>query len=224
MSILSVKNVSYSYEGTKKVVLDNINAEFEKGKIYSIVGKSGVGKTTLLSLISGLDTCKSGEILYNEESLSKIDRDIYRSRDIGVIFQGYNLLTNTSALENILLSMNISNIKVTNKKEYAFELLRKVGIDHQTALRKVLKLSGGEQQRVAIARALAHNPHIIIADEPTGNLDSETEDEILKILKDLSHNEGKCVIIVTHSKKVSYFADEIWGLSKGKLIFIKDSI
>lgn len=221
MTVLSVKNVSYSYEGSKKSILNNINVDFEKGKIYSIVGKSGAGKTTLLSLISGLDNYKSGDILYKDKALNSIDKDNYRAKDIGVIFQGYNLLTNTTALENILLSMDISGVTVSDKKAHALELLEKVGIDAQTAHRKVLKLSGGEQQRVAIARALAHNPDIIIADEPTGNLDNETEDEILNILEALAHKEDKCIIIVTHSKRVANFADETWGLSKGNLIFVK---
>jgi putative ABC transport system ATP-binding protein len=222
MSILSVANVSYSYEGTKKLVFENVNVDFEKGKIYSIIGKSGAGKTSLLSLIAGLDNCKEGNILYNDKSLNSIDKDNYRAKDIGVIFQGYNLLTNTSALENILLSMNISGVAICDKKAYALELLNKVGIDNETAKRKVLKLSGGEQQRVAIARAISHNPDIIIADEPTGNLDNETESEILTILEQLAHKEGKCIIIVTHSTKVAQFADETWGLTKGQLIFIKE--
>ena len=222
MSILSVANVSYSYEGTKKLIFENVNVDFEKGKIYSIIGKSGAGKTSLLSLIAGLDNCKEGNILYNDKSLNSIDKDNYRAKDIGVIFQGYNLLTNTSALENILLSMNISGVAICDKKAYALELLNKVGIDNETAKRKVLKLSGGEQQRVAIARAISHNPDIIIADEPTGNLDNETESEILTILEQLAHKEDKCIIIVTHSTKVAQFADETWGLTKGQLIFIKE--
>lgn len=222
MSILSVNNVSYSYEGTKKSIFNNVNVDFQKGKIYSIIGKSGAGKTSLLSLIAGLDNCTEGDILYNNKSLSSIDKDNYRAKDIGVIFQGYNLLTNTSALENILLSMNISGVVVDDKKAYALELLNKVGIDNETATRRVLKLSGGEQQRVAIARALSHNPDIIIADEPTGNLDNETESEILTILEQLAHKEDKCIIIVTHSTKVAQFADETWGLTKGQLIFIKE--
>lgn len=221
MAILSVKNISYSYEGAKKPIFKDISVDFEKGKIYSIIGKSGAGKTTFLSLISGLDNYTDGEILYKDSLLSNINKDDYRAKDIGVIFQGYNLLTNTTALENILLSMDISEVKVDDKKAYAFELLKKVGIDHQTALRKVLKLSGGEQQRVAIARALSHNPDIIIADEPTGNLDSETEEEILAILEGLAHKEDKCIIIVTHSKRVASFADETWGLTKANLIYIK---
>lgn len=222
MAVLSVQKVSYSYEGSKKKVLDNISMDFEKGKVYSIVGKSGAGKTTLLGLISGLDTYEKGDILYNQKSLKSIDKDNYRAKEIGVVFQGYNLLTNATAIENILLSMEISGTNIANKKNYALELLNKVGINRETALRKVLKLSGGEQQRIAIARALAHNPEVIIADEPTGNLDSETEDAILKILGDLAEKENKAVILVTHSKKVSSFADEIWGLAKGNLIFIKE--
>ncbi|MBN1045037.1 ABC transporter ATP-binding protein [Clostridium botulinum] len=222
MAILSVKNISYSYEGTKKLIFKDISVDFEKRKIYSIIGRSGAGKTSLLSLIAGLDNFTAGDILYNNKSLNNIDKDNYRAKEIGVIFQGYNLLTNTSALENILLSIDISRVNVEDKKTYAFELLNKVGIDKQTALRKVLQLSGGEQQRVAIARALSHNPDIIIADEPTGNLDNETEGEILNILEELAHKEDKCIIIVTHSKRVANFADETWGLTNGNLIFIKE--
>lgn len=222
MSLLSLKDVSYRYEGAKRDVFDNINIDFEKGKVYGIIGKSGAGKSTLLSLISGLDTCKSGEVLYNDNSLKNIDRDLYRAKDIGVIFQGYNLLLNATAKENILLSMNISNSKQENKDKYIDDLLQDVGIDSDKANRKILNLSGGEQQRIGIARALSHNPDIIIADEPTGNLDNETEEKIMDILVSLAHKHNKCVIIVTHSKKVCSYLDEIWGLKSGKLLFIKD--
>jgi putative ABC transport system ATP-binding protein len=204
-------------------VLKKITASFENGKVYTIIGQSGAGKSTLLSLISGLDTCKDGKIYYNGISLSSIDRDEYRSKNVGVIFQSYNLLLNSTPVYNITLSMNISEsgIKERNmKKEYAYSLLDKVGIDRETANRKILKLSGGEQQRVGIARALSHRPDIIIADEPTGNLDNETERDILKILTSLAHDEGKCVIIVTHSKKVSSIADEVWRMKDGVLDFV----
>lgn len=217
MNVLEVNNLSYVYEGTNKKVLKNVNLKFEKGKTYTIVGKSGSGKTTLLALLAGLDVCTSGEILYQGVNMKSIDRDDYRANKIGVIFQSYNLLINATAIENILLSIDISGVKVENKKEYAYSLLEKVGIDKEMADRKILKLSGGEQQRVGIARALSHNPDIIIADEPTGNLDSETENSILKILKDLSEKENKCVIVVTHSKKVAGFADEIWNMAHGEL-------
>jgi len=126
-----------------------------------------------------------------------------------------NLLTNATAIDNIVLSMNISGVSGANKKSKAYSLLEKMGISKEKAIRKILKLSGGEQQRVAIARALAHDPQLIIADEPTGNLDKSTEESILKIFSYLAHDEGKCVIIVTHSKKVTSIADEMWGLDKG---------
>ena len=217
MSVLTLDNVTYKYDGTTKTVLKNINMEFEKGQVYVIVGKSGAGKSTVLSLISGLDTATSGKICYNGTDMKTLDRDKYRAKSIGVIFQGYNLLTNATALENIILSMNISGSKEKNKRNYALDILQKVGIDEETAKRKVLKLSGGEQQRVGIARALSHNPDIIIADEPTGNLDSDTEENIMNILQELAHTEGKCVIIVTHSKSVTTYADQLWGLAQGRL-------
>ena len=222
MSVLALKNVMYKYDGAKKNVLSEISAEFEAGKVYTIVGRSGSGKSTMLSLIAGLDVCSSGEILYGGKDLKKIDRDEYRAKGIGVIFQSFNLLTNTSAVKNIVLSMNISGSKEPDKKKYAYELLEKIGIDKETADRPVLKLSGGEQQRVGIARALAHNPDIIIADEPTGNLDTETENEILKIFTSLAHDENKCIIIVTHSKKVTTVADVVLGISDGKLLNVTD--
>lgn len=219
MSILKLSNVSYKYDSTNKTILKGVTAEFDSGKLYAIMGKSGAGKTTLLSLISGLDICTEGTIDYNGNLLSKIDRDKYRAESVGVIFQSYNLLTNATPIENIVLSMNISKVKEKDKKKIVYELLEKVGVDRETADRKILKLSGGEQQRIGIARALAHNPDIIIADEPTGNLDGETEKNIMGILKALAHDENKCVIVVTHSKKVSTYADELLTLNCGNLSF-----
>ena len=217
MNILTLNNVMYKYEGTNKNVLKGVSSTFEAGKVYTIVGKSGSGKSTLLSLIAGLDTCTSGEILHGNTDLKNLDRDEYRAKGIGVIFQAFNLITNTTAVENIILSMNISGSKVPDKKAYAYALLEKVGIDHETADRKIMKLSGGEQQRVGIARALSHNPDILIADEPTGNLDTATENEILNIFTALAHEDGKCVIIVTHSSKVTSIADIVYGIKDGKM-------
>ena len=218
MSILTLCNITYKYDGTNKNVLKGVSASFEAGKVYAIVGKSGSGKSTLLSLIAGLDVCTDGKILHGENDLKKIDRDEYRAKGIGVVFQAFNLITNSTAIDNIVLSMQISGSSERDKKSFVYGLLQKVGIDEETANRKVLKLSGGEQQRVGIARALAHNPNIIIADEPTGNLDTDTENDVLKILTSLAHDEGKCVIIVTHSKKVSSIADAIFGMKDGKLM------
>jgi putative ABC transport system ATP-binding protein len=195
---------------------------FDEGKMYAIKGKSGSGKTTLLSLISGLEKKYEGEILYNGKSLKKRNLDKYRNTDIGIVFQSYNLLPTYTAIENIILSMDISCMKKINKKEKALELMKKVGLDESHAKRRVLKLSGGEQQRIAIARSLSYNPRIILADEPTGNLDKETEDEILDIFKELAHKENKCVIIVTHSKNVCDSVDQIYELAKREKEEIKE--
>ena len=220
MKCLELANVSYRYEGGAETVLKNISASFERGKVYTIIGESGAGKSTLLSLISGLDACRDGDIYYNGVSLRGIDRDEYRSKKVGVIFQSYNLLQNSTAVYNITLSMDISGSGVKwrrAKKEAAYELLGKVGIDRETADRKILKLSGGEQQRVGIARALSHGPDVIIADEPTGNLDAETEQAILEIFSRLAHEDNKCVIIVTHSEDATAIADEVIGIRAGQL-------
>lgn len=214
--ILKLQDVSYRYDDAdiNDYVLKNINYSFELGKIYAIKGKSGSGKTTLLSLISGLETKYEGTITYDDKDLKKIDLDKYRNTYIGIVFQSYNLLPHLTAIENIILSMEISNIKGIDKHKKALELMKSVGLDESFANRRVLKLSGGEQQRIAIARSLSYNPNIIIADEPTGNLDKETEDEILKIFKDLAHQENKCIIIVTHSKNVCDNVDVVYDLKK----------
>ena len=217
MRILSLQNVTYQYNGTKKSVLKDIHVDFKTGALYGIMGKSGAGKSTLLSLISGLDLTTSGLVSYNGKDMRQLDRDRYRATDIGVIFQGYNLLTNTTAMENDELSMHISGTKAKNKRKAAYAMLEQIGIDRETADRKVLKLSGGEQQRVGIARALSHDPTLIIADEPTGNLDGETEENIMGIFRDIAHEQGKCVIIVTHSDKVAGLCDYVHYLEKGKL-------
>lgn len=216
--ILSVKDVSYRYYDAPKddYVLKNINMEFEQGKIYAIQGKSGSGKTTLLSLISGLEKKYEGQILYDNRPLKKMNLDEYRNTHIGIVFQSYNLLPALTAIENIILSMDISKVKIKNKKAKALELMKSVGLESSLANRRILKLSGGEQQRVAIARSLSYNPSIIIADEPTGNLDTETENEIMEIFKRLAHEENKCIIIVTHSKNVSEKADQIYELKGTK--------
>ena len=219
---LTLSNVTYQYEGTNKQVLRGIDAAFEQCKVYSIVGKSGAGKSTLLSLICGLDVTTGGSILCGDVDLKNLNRDRYRAQNVGVVFQGYNLLTNATAVQNIVLSMNISKSPEKDKKGYAYTLLEKMGIDRETADRKILKLSGGEQQRVGIARALAHNPSILIADEPTGNLDKDTEKDILIIFESLAHDENRCVIIVTHSRKVTSIADVVYGIADGRLNIIKE--
>ena len=211
MSVLSLKNISFSYGRTP--VLRDISYDFEKGKMYCIIGKSGAGKTTLLSLLSGLASPTAGEIHYDGRSIEKIDKYTFRSRYIGVVFQSFNLITKYTALENVVLSMDVSGCKIKNKKEKALELLDSVGLDDDEANRRVLKLSGGQQQRVAIARALSYDPDVILADEPTGNLDVETQNEIMDIFRELA-DQGKCVIIVSHSPDVAAMCDERYELVK----------
>ena len=214
MTTLKLNDISYRYDKSSKNVLENINMEFESGKIYTIVGKSGAGKTTLLSVLSSLARPTGGEILLNGENVLDIDRYRFRSKYVGVIFQSFNLLTHLTAIENVILSMDISGKKFDRpQKEIALELLQKVGLDLSEANRRVLKLSGGQQQRVAIARALSYDPDFILADEPTGNLDSETQDEIIRIFRMLA-DEGKCVIIVTHSPEVAAVSDVTYALKK----------
>ena len=210
MSLLKLKNLSYKYE---TYIFKDITYEFEEGKVYTIKGKSGSGKTTLLSLISGLEKNYEGEIYYDGKNLKQIDLDKYRSHDVGIIFQSYNLLPHLTALENIVLSMDVNHTK-GDKKEKALNLMKKVGLEDSQKDRRILKLSGGQQQRVAIARSLSYNPKMILADEPTGNLDKETENEILKIFKDLAAKENKCVIIVTHSENVCKNADYVFEMSQ----------
>lgn len=211
MSLLSLQNISFSYDKTP--VLKDISYEFEKGKMYCIIGKSGAGKTTLLSLLSGLAAPTAGEIIYDGKSIAKIDKYTFRSKYIGVVFQSFNLITKYTALENVILSMDVAGYKTKDKQARALELLDSVGLDEDEANRRVLKLSGGQQQRVAIARALSYDPDIILADEPTGNLDRDTQKEIMEIFRELT-NQGKCVILVSHSPDVAAMCDERYELTK----------
>src|SRR5574344_820287 len=159
MSILKLENVGYRYNDAPKdsYVFKNVSYEFDTGKIYAIQGKSGSGKTTLLSLITGLEKCTEGTIFYDGKDLKKYNLNTYRNSDIGIVFQSYNLLPHLTASENIILSMDVSKVKIKNKKEKALELMKSVGLKEEYANRKILKLSGGEQQRIAIARSLAYN-------------------------------------------------------------------
>ena len=211
MAVLSLNDICFSYKDTP--VLNDVSYEFERGKMYCIIGKSGAGKTTLLSILSGLAKPKSGSIMYDGRDIKKIDKYKFRSKYIGVIFQSFNLITKFTALENVVLSMNIAGYKQSKKRDKALQLLKSVGLDESEANRRVLKLSGGQQQRVAIARALSYDAEIILADEPTGNLDSETQNEIMAIFRSLA-DSGKCVILVSHSPEVAALCDEKYELIK----------
>ena len=219
MEVLKLESVTYSYKGQSKKVeaVKNANATFESGKFYAITGRSGSGKTTLMSLIAGLDYPDSGDILFKGKSIKEIDRDVYRSKHVGMIFQSYNLLPQLTALENVMMALELEDAKGPEAKKRAGELLEKVGFDAAMNARRVLKLSGGEQQRVAIARALAVKPEIILADEPTGNLDTDTGEMILKLLSDLAKNEDCCLIVITHEKTIADQADIKYSIHNGQL-------
>lgn len=212
---LELQDIGYSYNG-RDAVLSHVNTRFEGGRIYAITGRSGAGKTTLLSLLSQLTKPTEGRILYNGKDVSEVDQYVYRSRYVGVVFQSFNLLMHLSAVENVLLSMDIAGVKKDNNRAYAMRLLEKVGLCEAEAQRRILKLSGGQQQRVAIARALSYDPAILLADEPTGNLDEDTQDEIMDIFKNLAYEEEKCIILVTHSPVVAAQADDVYALTDTK--------
>ena len=220
MTLLETKAVDYYYQDgdQRRYILKETSVSFEKGRFYAILGQSGSGQTTFLSLISALDSPKSGQVLYEGADIEKIGHENYRRDDISIIFQSYNLIPYLSAVENVLVPMAITKNQLPdNQREVAYNLLDYIGITKEKADRLVNQLSGGEQQRVAIARALATNVDIILADEPTGNLDEEMEQEIIDIFKELAHVHNKCVIVVTHANEIAQQADEVLYLRKGVL-------
>lgn len=208
-SVLTIKDLTHTYnDGQRKVeVLKKVNVEFESGKLYAIVGESGSGKTTLISLISALDEIQSGNVEYNGKDIRKIGSQQFRQHYVNIVFQSFNLIKYMTARENVEVGLDFSGHSKNDKKR-AYELLEAVGISRDQADSLVQRLSGGQQQRVAIARCMAGDVPIIVADEPTGNLDEHTEAKILQIFKKIA-DSGKIVIVVTHSHKVASHADAI---------------
>lgn len=208
-NVLSIEELTHTYnDGQRKVdVLKKVNVEFESGKLYAIVGESGSGKTTLISLISALDQIQSGEIKFNGKNIRKIGMQQFRQHYVNIVFQAFNLIKYMTARENVEVGLDFSGHS-KNDKQRAYELLESVGITHDQANSLVQRLSGGQQQRIAIARSMAGDVPIIVADEPTGNLDEHTEARILQIFKQIA-DSGKIVIVVTHSHKVATHADAI---------------
>lgn len=210
---LRTHNIGYWYTNNPDDYLfKDVNLTFEKGKVYSILGQSGSGKTTFLSLLAGLDSPKAGEIYLEDNDINKSGLTNYRKNSVSTIFQAYNLMTYMTARQNVQTALEISNKPVDNAKiEELFEL---VGIPKEIIDKPVLQLSGGQQQRVAIVRALATEHDLIIADEPTGNLDEETTQDIVNIFKDIAHKQNKTVIIVTHETAVAQETDVTFELKK----------
>ena len=207
MAVMELKDVRYSYDG-KRNVLKKVDVEFEEGKIYAVVGPSGCGKTTLLSLLGGLDFPIEGQILYNGKKLTYDALAEHRREHIAFVFQNFNLIDYLTPRENVLLTSKLPPLPV----------LERVGLTGEECTRSVKKLSGGQQQRVAIARALASDARVILADEPTGNLDEETAGEITSVLKERAHKMNKCVVVVTHSGDLAKQADVVLRLKKGEII------
>ncbi|WP_429974999.1 ABC transporter ATP-binding protein [Enterococcus sp. DIV0840c] len=220
MTILKTQDMTYYYQDgeNRRKILNKTNVAFDKGKFYTILGKSGSGKTTFLSLISALDQATDGEVLFENKSIKAIGYEEYRRNKISLIFQSYNLIPYLTALENVQVSMAISDNDLPDQHDQiAYRLLDYIGINSTKADRFVNRLSGGEQQRVAIARALATNVDIILADEPTGNLDEGMEQEIVDIFKELASIHNKCIIVVTHSKEIAKQSDQTFYLKEGEL-------
>ncbi len=218
--ILTLSDVCYYYEDgdTRRYILKDVNYTFDKGKFYTILGESGSGKTTLLSQMAALDRPNSGAILYDGRDIRSIGYSRYRRNCISIVFQGYNLIPYMTACENVLVGMSITQNKLPKKhRETAYNVLEYVGIDRSKANRLVTKLSGGEQQRVAIARAMSTDVDVILADEPTGNLDEEMQAEIVRMFSTMAHDFDKCIIAVTHSSAVASRSDCIVRLKKGVL-------
>ncbi len=218
MSVLKIENLAYTYKSKYQTVkaLKGITYEFESGKFYALIGRSGSGKTTLLSLLAALDIPTEGQVIFEDKTTAEIDRDLYHRDSVAVIYQSYNLLPLLSVMENITFPLELK--KVHGAKKIAEEKLRAVGLDETYFKRLPAMLSGGEQQRVAIARALASDAKIILADEPTGNLDTENSEIVIDLLQKLAHEEGYCVIVVTHDLSIADKADEVLRLKDGRLI------
>lgn len=218
MSILEIHDLAYDYVTKAGAVhaLKHATASFEMGTVYAIVGRSGSGKSTFMSLLAGLDVPKRGRILYNGTDLAGLDRDRYRREHIGMVFQSYYLLPQLTAVENVELALELSG-KKEGKRARAEEMLALVGLERAQYKKRSTEFSGGEQQRIAVARAIAADPEILLADEPTGNLDNDNSANIVEILIDMAHRYGKCVVVITHAMEVAGKADVILRMNDGVL-------
>jgi putative ABC transport system ATP-binding protein len=218
MPELKLENVSYQYKGGDRKVVNEVTCLFEKGKLNSVVGPSGSGKTTLLSLIAGLDQPTQGQIYIDDEALADLDLDQYRRERVSMIFQAFQLFPLLTALENVCFPMQLNNVSKKEITEKGKSLLHSVGITEDKFRRYPANLSGGEQQRIAIARTLATGAQVLLADEPTGNLDKANGNTVIEILGQLAHEQGYCVIIVTHDPSIAERSDKVWRMSDGVLI------
>lgn len=211
--MLKTKDLSYWYTDKNDALFKDVNLEFEAGKSYAIVGQSGSGKTTLVSLLAGLDKPRAGSIEFDGQDIAKIGLPNFRRRDVSIVFQAYNLFTYMTALENLMSALAITGGKHKNDREYARSMLRKLGLTEEQIGKNVQKLSGGQQQRVAIARTMVCDAPLVVADEPTGNLDEDNTKEVIGLFQDIAHEQNKCVIIVTHEPDVAAQCDVVLRLA-----------
>ena len=218
--ILIAERVTYAYKTRHQIVyaVRDVSYTFKSGTVYAIVGKSGCGKTTLISTLAGLDLPTMGKVIFDGKSTMELDRDIYRRRDVAVIYQNYNLFPLLTVMENVLYPMQLQRRPKKEARALAAETLCSVGLDESYWKRLPAMLSGGEQQRVAIARAIASGQRVILADEPTGNLDGENSDLVMKTFQRLAHEEGYCVIIVTHDPQIADDSDIVIRMDSGKIV------
>ena len=219
MNILRAENLSFSYRNKFQTVnaVKNVSCAFKQGKAYAIVGKSGSGKTTFLSLLAGLELPTEGKVYFEDRATDEMDCDLYRRDHAAVIYQSYNLFPLLTAEENVMYPLKLKKADGVQARERAHKELAAVGIQPSQWGRFPTQLSGGEQQRVAIARALAAGNQIVLADEPTGNLDITNGEQVVEILLRLAHEEGRCVIIVTHDLEIASQMDEIYMMRDGHL-------
>jgi ABC-type lipoprotein export system ATPase subunit len=225
-TVLGCRALSKAYETSGGVVkaVSEIDLEMGKGEFVAIVGPSGSGKTTLLSMLGGLERPSSGEIVVEGEPVSQRFRDlsVYRREQVGFVFQAYNLVPHLTALENVLLPMELAGVRRSERRGRAVELLGSVGIPEERYGHRPLRLSGGEQQRVAIARALANTPPVLLADEPTGNLDKANAGQVMGLLRGMAKNGGLCVVLVTHNERIASEADRVVALNYGRVESVRD--
>lgn len=217
MATLRLEHVSYRYKDGDRAAVDDVTCTFEPGSLTAVIGPSGSGKTTLLSLMAGLDRPTQGAVWIDEENLSALDLDQYRRERISMVFQAFHLFPLFTAVENVCYPMELTGISQTEARQRAVELLRSVGIEEEKQRRYPAHLSGGEQQRVAIARALFTGAKVLLADEPTGNLDTANGSKIIEILSNLAHEEGYCVVIVTHDLSIAEASDVVFQMQDGAL-------
>ncbi len=215
MSNLTLEKVTYRYRNSDTPVVNQVSCSFETGKLYTIVGPSGSGKSTLLSMLAGLDHPSEGDVIISETNLKEINLDRYRSQMISMIFQSFQLLPLFTVIENVCYPMELNGMHPRDAKPRAEQLLLSVGITQDKVKRFPSNLSGGEQQRVAIARSLASGAKILLADEPTGNLDVANTENIMALLSKLAHEDGYCVIVVTHDLEVAKAADVRYRMKDG---------